>query len=748
MTETTEQTEQRPPAPKPKPSWLFKLVYALLITLSMLVIAGSASVFYLLRDLPKFDATTLGSLAATSQVYDRNGAVVTTLHGHQNRLPIPLEQVPETMKNAILAAEDLRFYDHQGIDVRAIFRALVTNLQDGRYSQGASTITQQLIKNAFLTNEKTLRRKAHEAMLSIRVESMFTKDQILEMYLNRIYFGNGAYGIQAASQLYFGKDAKDLNAAESALLAAIPRRPSYYTPNNNPENARERRNTILSVMAKNNMISEFQYEKAKREPLPEQLHTSAADKTYAAYIDYVIDELVHRHNFPEDQVYQGGLKIYTAMDPLIQQTTEQTLADTNHFPPGPEDQLIQAAVAVVDHRSGEIRGLGGGRSYEGNRSFNRASQLRRQPGSVIKPILVYAPAMEQGFSPDDTITDMPMDYSGYAPVNYDGQFRGPVTLRQAVAYSINLPAVYLYKLIGPANGVKFANSVGLNLNPNEVYLSLALGGLSNGVSPLQMAGAYAAIANRGNYIEPRAVTKVVDAAGKTYSFDSTPQQVLSPAAAYRMTEMLTATVEWGTGSRARLGRPVAGKTGTTELPPVAEFQNVTKKGNKDAWFVGYTPELTCAVWMGYDRTDARHYLNQIYGGSYPAEIFQAILSTALKDAPVQSFDPPENYTSPRPSRFLGPGSWSPKPKSTPSSPPATTLPMPAPGSQPATPLPPSSPPGETPSVTILAPTPVVPVETPPTTPSTPTPPATSAAPSSSSSPSPSSTPASPEPLTP
>ncbi|WP_162008089.1 transglycosylase domain-containing protein [Heliorestis convoluta] len=594
---------------------------------------------YYLQDRPAFDADSLLSMQATSFIYDKDGELITALHGEQNRIPVSIEEVPENLQKAILVAEDLRFHNHQGIDLRAILRAFFTNVQDGGFSQGASTITQQLAKNAILSPEKTIQRKIHEAFLAYQIERRYTKDEILEMYLNWIYFGHGAYGVQAAAQTYFNKDIRDINLAEAALLAGMPRRPSFYSPIHNAEAASDRRSTVLHLMIQNGLITQEEARMAASEPLPQQVHINSLQYPFPAYVDYVIEELTSRHGYTDSQVFRGGLHIYTAMDRRLQQKIEEVLSSEAFFPPNSSDQLVQAAMAVIEQESGLIRGLGGGRNYDGVRSFNRASQLKRQPGSAAKPIFVFAPAMEAGFHPNDILPDSPINFGGgYVPRNYDNTYRGHVTIRQAVAQSINVPAVYLFRHIGPTVGVDFARKTGLPMEGEEPYLSLALGGMTRGVSPLQMAGSYASMANGGIYNEPHAVTRIVDFQGREKPIVPDINRVLSEVAAYQMTDMLVTAVQSGTGTRAQMNRPVAGKTGTVELPPIAEFRNL--RGNKDAWFVGYTPELTCAVWMGYDRTDRHNYLRQIYGGSYPAAMFREVLNSALQDRPVQAFARP------------------------------------------------------------------------------------------------------------
>lgn len=622
------------------------------ILLSIIAIfSGYVLLRYYLDDLPDFQTEVLGSLSATSFIYDRNEQLVTTLHGEENRIPITLDQVPDVMKNAIIAAEDVRFFEHQGLDLRAITRALLTNIQESRYAEGASTITQQLVKNTFLTADKTIKRKVHEAFLAHQLESKLTKEEILELYLNRIYFGHGAYGIQAAAQTFFGKDASQLSLAEAATLAALPRSPSDYSPINRNEPCKDRRNLILGLMHKNGFINEVQWRQSISAPLDAEYHHHQGSYPYPAFVDHVINELTAFHGLTENQIFRGGLKIYTTLDPKIQLSIEGALTDENNYPASKGEQPVQAAMAVIDHNTGEIIGLGGGKSYQGKREFNRATQLRRQPGSTLKPIVVFAPAMEKGYSPEDILLDEPIDIKGYKPENYDKRFRGPVTIREAVINSINIPAVVLLNKIGVDTGITFAKNIGLPLEKEDRYLSMALGGMTKGLAPLHLASAYGALANLGTYNQPHSVNRIIAADGTDLAKKTEPKQVINAMAAYRTTEMLISTVNTGTAFRARLKHPTAGKTGTTELPQEVDFSNL--RGNKDAWFVGYTPYLTAAVWMGYDHTDRNHYLNQVYGGSLPAKIFRTVLSQALEDKPIKQFARPANYFPPPSGKFLG-----------------------------------------------------------------------------------------------
>ncbi|MHB8172703.1 MAG: transglycosylase domain-containing protein [Thermincolia bacterium] len=558
-------------------------------------------------------------------IYDAHGRVLTVLHAEKNREPVPFNQIPDHLKKAFLAVEDLRFYDHRGFDIKAIARAAWVNYQEGAKAEGASTITQQLVRDSFLSQEKTVQRKMKELIIAVELEKRFPKNDIFEHYLNRIYLGHGAYGVQAAARIYFGKDIARLTLGESAMLAGLPRNPGYYSPYRDNQRATERRNLVLSLMVQNGLITSEQSRQARQEELKLAGLPSAGIYQYPYFVDYVLNQAVDKYKLTDGELYRGGLKIYTTLEPKVQKAAEDVFARKDIFPPSPPDQLVQSAVAVVDYRSGQIRALVGGRGYQTRRGFNRATQMARQPGSTMKPLVAYGPALEAGLKPSHILVDEPVSYGKYRPQNSDGRFRGAITMKAALKYSVNIYAVKLLNLVGVEKGFEFARNLGLPLTEMDRGLALALGGLYKGVSPLEMAAAYGAFANGGMYREPIVITSITNFNGiEIKGPPQTARQVMNGETAQIMTDMLKEVVNSGTGIEAQLDQwPVAGKTGTVQLPDLSQFKGL--KGNKDAWFVGYTPDLVAAVWLGYDHTDPGHYLKGVYGGTYPAIIWREVM---------------------------------------------------------------------------------------------------------------------------
>jgi len=612
----------------------------IIVIIAMLVVLGGGAAFgmvvYSLQGLPAWDPAALDPSNAT-EIYDKDGNLIAHL-GQEKRTLVKIRDVPPIVKKAVLAAEDIRFYQHHGIDLRAIARAIWTDITGGSLSQGGSTITQQLVKNSFLTPDKTFKRKIQEAFLAIQVERHFTKDEIFEFYLNQNYFGEGAYGIEMASRTYFGKSVGELNLEEAALLAGLLQAPSAYSPFYDPDAAIARRNIILDLMAKYGFVSPAEAAAAKEQPL--KLNTqkpSNESYPYPYFVDYVTDQLVKRYG--EAQVFREGLKVYTTLDPKIQKAAEEAMAKSANFPASKRDEngvlQPQAALAVVDPHNGHIKALVGGREHTQLRQWNRATRTTRQPGSAFKPIIAYGPGIEYlGMSPATVIDDIPLKYPKWQPKNYDGVYRGLITIRTAVSLSVNTVAVKVLEkvTIGPA--ADFARKLGIDtIQPDQEGLAMALGGLSKGVTPLQMAAAYGAFANQGVYVEPTAITHVEDARGNLIEkFEPAKHRAMKPTTAWLVTDMLRTVVQQGTGTRAQLGgRPVAGKTGTTDQ-------------RENNWFVGYTPELSCAVWMGYD--DATVSLPPgCYGGTYTAQIWKDVMSKALEGVPVRSFPRPGGIVS-------------------------------------------------------------------------------------------------------
>ncbi len=566
--------------------------------------------------------------AVSSQVFDSQGKLITTLHSDQNRLPIDINKVPKNLQNAFIAAEDNRFYDHIGVDPIGILRAVVTNLTNRGIAQGGSTITQQLAKNAFLSQDQTLKRKIQEAILALELERKYSKKEILEMYMNQIYFGRGAYGIQTAAHTYFGKDVGDLTLAECAMIAGLPKSPNYYSSSINEATARK--NVVVGQMEKYGYITPSQAEEAKKSSLDiKQKSTSNTTDETAYFIDYVTQEIAQKYG--DDALYKDGLKIYTTLDTDKQHAAVQAM---RHLPEThTDDQGLtqpQGAIISIDPKTGHILAMVGGRGQD---SFNRASMAVRQPGSAFKPF-VYMTAMEHDMTPDTIMEDKKVEYGGWSPHNADNSYQGRMPLWKALALSVNTVAVQLADKVGPSNVIANAKKLGITTlvedgSPNDDNLaSAALGGLTKGVTPLEMAAAYGAFANKGVYIKPTAIVKILDRNGNVLednSSDVQKTQVMSEKTAYEMTSMLEGVIARGTGTAASIGRPAAGKTGTTD-------------DNHDAWFIGYTPDIVTAVWVGDDT--GSQSLGEIYGGTVPAQIWHDYMASAVSGTSADDFDVP------------------------------------------------------------------------------------------------------------
>jgi len=618
----------------------WKSIVKITVTAALVVtVVISAASYMYIRGL---DVSKLNQpLPVSTLVLDRNGKPASQLSSSKIEF-VSLSQMPKALTDAVVAVEDRRFYEHSGIDMKSIVRAVVRDVVRGGYSEGASTITQQLARNLFLNADKTLGRKLREAAYAVKIDMTYSKDEILEMYLNSIYFGEGSWGVQGAAKTYFSKNVHDLSLPQAAVLAALPKAPSRYSPFQDEAQALERRNTVLQLMRDEGKITPQEYEKAKAAELGVVKGGKGDDLKgrYPAYVDAVINEAVEKYGFTEEQLLTGGLKITTELDPTVQQAVLDIYQNDSYFPAGKPDQLVQSGAVIVDPHTGGIRALAGGRGDSVFRGFSHATQLRRQPGSTFKPIVVYGPALERGYTPYSSLYDGPLNIDGYQPEDWDHQSRGQVTMQEALTSSWNVPAVWLLHELGIDQGLQFAKALGIPLPAKDRQLGIALGGLSEGVSPLQMAQAFGAFANEGNLYPAHTITKIETADGHLL-IQASPKgtQVMKAETAYTMTSMLQQVVAGGTGKNAAMNRPVAGKSGTTQLPDTAEFKGIDANSAKDAWFVGYTPELTAAVWVGYDHTDRNHYLTTS-GGAVPAVLFREMMTRALAQAPVVAFHPP------------------------------------------------------------------------------------------------------------
>ncbi|WP_066394533.1 transglycosylase domain-containing protein [Neobacillus mesonae] len=566
--------------------------------------------------------------------FDLNGKVASKISANKNE-GVPIQQVPESMKNAIVAIEDHRFYKHSGVDFIGMSRALVRDLKAGGMAEGGSTITQQLIKNTLLTSQKTLLRKFEEVFLALAVEREYTKQEILQMYLNQIYFGEGAWGIKQAAGKYFAKDVKDLSLSESAMLAGLVKAPSALNPYDHMEKAVARRNLVLQQMKNQGYITEAQLEKASHEKVV--LNDKGSDPfrgKFPYYVDQVLNEAIHQYGFSQDELLTGGYQIYTEIDPTMQTAMEKTYQRDDLFP-GSSDKLVQSGGVLLDPQTGGVRALVGGRGEHTFRGYNRATQLKAQPGSSFKPLAVYTPALEEGWKITDMLKDEQMSFGNYQPSNYDHQYQGKVPMYEAVKESKNVSAVWLLNEIGLEKGLEAVKRFGISLDQEDRNLAVALGGLHKGVAPIDMAEAFSVFPNNGMRVNAHVIRKIVDANGNVVAeWKGKSVRVTTKAVADDMTTMLMGVVEEGTGKAAQIpGRETAGKTGSTQVP----IQGIN--GLKDQWFVGYTPQLVGAVWVGYDQTDAKHYITPV-NGTGAAVVFREAMTDALRNTPVESFNVP------------------------------------------------------------------------------------------------------------
>lgn len=576
-----------------------------------------------------FDVYRITGCDRTSIIYDGQSDVVTRLHGVQDRTWVSISELQPSTVYAFISAEDARFFEHEGVDVIRIAGAIVADIKAGSYVQGASTISQQLIKLSHLTSEKTISRKAEEAALAYEMERQYSKGDILEMYLNYVYFGGGYYGIEAAAEGYFGVHASDLTLDQSAMLAGILKSPSGYAPHINYAASINRRNNILRLMRDYGYITDDEKKQASARR-PTILHdkreeysgyyTDAVTKSAAALMGITVDELI-----------RGGYSIYSAMDSDIQHYCEEMFKNGELFPA--EDS--EAAIVVLEPSTGMVVAMVGGRSYTGGISFNRATDIRRQPGSVIKPVIAYAPAFEYlNYTAADMILDEETTFADYTPSNYGNKYYGWVTVREAVTKSLNVPAVKTLSAVGVYRAKDFAKRCGIEFDDKDDSLALALGGFTYGVSPLQIAGAYSCFASGGIYNTPTLIKKITDRNGLTvYEYRQDSRRVMSEANAYILTSMLKSVVTEGTGHRLNtLDIPIAGKTGTVGLA----------NGNRDAWMAGYTPEYTAVVWQGYDSDRLGLLPSSATGGTYPALMLYELFNHIYPDGRSGDFEKPES----------------------------------------------------------------------------------------------------------
>jgi penicillin-binding protein 1A len=593
------------------------------------VLAGAFLAFT--RDLPQIRELENFTPSAVTRVYSVDNTLLAEFY-LEKRDPVPISQMPPYLISGLLATEDRNFYRHCGVDIKGILRAIVKDILARDFVEGASTITQQLSKTLFLTPRKTLVRKIKEAILALQLERRYTKDEILELYLNQIYLGSGAYGVESAARGYFGKSVSELDLSQCALIAAMPKAPSRYSPFVNPELARKRRNIVLMQMRNLGLIEAAAYLRAKEQPVPEAGSSPSPGTKAPYFVNYIQASL--EETLGDAFFYKGGLSIYTTLSYELQTAAESAVRkggldlEARMTRQGIPDPAPQCALVSLDVSSGGILAMVGGRDFQESQ-FNRAVSALRQPGSAFKPI-VFAYAVDQGFSQNRLLLDAPVIFPGanggrdWRPENYSKTYQGEMSLRRALALSKNIPAVRLLEMLGTSSVIGFAHRLGIT-SPLEQNLSLALG--SSTVRLIDLTAAYRVFAAGGEATAPFGVTEVLDHSGRLlWRAKPTRQLVLSPESAAITTDMLQAVVQEGTGRKAlALGRPVAGKTGTTD-----QF--------KDALFVGYSPSIVTGVWVGQDKYES------LGGGETGARaalpIWIEFMGKAMATRPYQVFSAP------------------------------------------------------------------------------------------------------------
>jgi len=617
--------------------WTLRRSTILTVSLSLSILAGVifGTLITFLGEIPLVSDLKAYKPSLATKIYDGEGRLVTELFSEQ-RTKISLDTVPAHLEKAVIAIEDNNFYHHFGIQVSGILRSLMVNVLHRGYQQGGSTITQQLARNMFLTRRKTIERKIKEIILALQIERMYTKREILEMYLNQIYFGNGAYGVESASRAYFGKHVQDLELAECALLAGLPRAPNTYNPYRNQDRALMRRNLVIAQMQRLGYITSDEAGQAKAEPLK----LSSIEVSQAPYfVEYVRRQLEDRYG--SNAIYKGGLKVYTTLDLAVQEAAQDSMNEglaeaekliTPHQPalPGRIPEPLQCALVVLDPATGEIKAMIGGRNFAESK-FNRAVQAQRQPGSSFKPF-IYAAAFSKGFTQADIILDAPMVFKTdqgnvWKPENFTTKFGGPTTLRSALTHSRNVITVKLLEKIGISTVVELAHRMGIasTLNP---YLTLALG--ASEINLLELVSAYGSFPNHGIHAEPVSILRVEDAEGTVLEENASfRQEVLDEATCYVMTDVLENVINAGTGYTVRrLGfkYPAAGKTGTTN-------------DYTDAWFLGFTSEYVAGVWLGLD--SHRSLGRGVTGGMVAAPIWAKLMNRVYANRVPKNFSRPD-----------------------------------------------------------------------------------------------------------
>ncbi|MGX5498188.1 PBP1A family penicillin-binding protein [Bacillus wiedmannii] len=628
-----KQETNKEEKPKKKGSFFKKFLIGCLLLGIVGLVASVSAFFVMVKDAPKLDKSKLVNPLST-KFLDKNGNFFYE-YGAEKRTHVTYDQIPKVVENAFLATEDSRFYDHNGIDFKRTTKAVMENVTGGFGSQGGSTITQQVVKNYFLTMEKTAKRKVQEWYLSYKLEQQYSKHEILEMYLNKINLGNRSYGIATAAQKYYQKDLKDLQLHEAAMLAGLPQGPNIYDPTKpeNVERATNRRNIVLTLMNRHGYITKEEMNNAIKIPVTEGLKKSElTEMKFQAFLDAVVKEV--EKEYPDVNIGSDGLTIHTTLDQGAQEYAEQIM-DGNLIK-YPNDQF-QGSFVFMDTQSGEVRAIGAGRKESKStfKGHNMAVDLKRQVGSTMKPIFDYGPAIENlQWSTYHQLNDSEYTYSDGTKIkNATGNFKGDVSLREALKKSLNIPALKTAQAVGIPKAKEFAEGLGMTFKDGIAHESTAIG--SNESSPLDVAGAYAAFGNDGVYNKPHFVKEVIFPDGKKKSFKPKEQRAMHDHTAYMVTDVLRDVVKpgsGGTGPTAYVsGFDVAGKTGTQNF----DARDIKKYGipadaNRDSWFAGYTPQYTMAVWTGYEKNGPENYISDRYT-RIAQQMFQVMMSKFATD---------------------------------------------------------------------------------------------------------------------
>lgn len=604
------------------------------------------------RDMVQNSSEETFRASQTSTVYDSQNNLISTIKGEKNLYYLEFDDIPTYVKTAFISIEDKKFYSHGGVDYKAVLRAALSYIKNGKITQGGSTITQQLSRNIFLTHQVTWQRKAEEIFIAWGLEDRYSKDKILEYYINNIYFANGNYGIQAASMGYFNKDVHELSLSQTAFLCAIPNNPTLYNPLTNMENTLKRRNRILKQMNLDGVIDNEAYQAA----IAEEIHLDIPVNEKSDYVETFVyycatralmekDGFEFRYQFDSDEdrksyteayesaynstqktLFTSGYKIYTSIDMNMQEQLQNAVdSQLAKFTDVTEDGVykLQASASCIDNSSGYVTAIVGGRSQQFNGyTLNRAYQSFRQPGSSIKPLIVYTPCLERGYTADSTVSDTKIKDG---PSNSGDSYEGSISLRRAVAKSKNTVAWKLFQELTPKVGLSYLTDMEFSkIVDDDFFLPSSLGGFTKGTSSVEMSGAYAALANDGQFRSPTCIVRIADADGNTiYKPDRSGRQVYKKNAARNMTDILQSVITEGTGrGLAVKDMPTAGKTGTTN-------------DNKDGWFTGYTPYYTATVWVGYDLPQK---LPSLQGSSYPGEIWKQFMNAIHEGLEYKEFN--------------------------------------------------------------------------------------------------------------